>query len=143
MTTMIPSGRLAGDKRAEVAAQLRERYESDLRTTIRSLVTETGRPYAVVQRLLVEAGTELRPRGGSHESPQQAEQRDRLAADLRREYEADPTTSCQSLGASRGLEGNTVHRLLRRAGTTMRSGGPAYPEPPARRWRAPSEGTAL
>jgi hypothetical protein len=146
MTTnsiVIPPGRLAGDKRTEAAAQLRKRYESDPRATIRSLATETGRSYGLVQQLLAEAGTDLRSRGGTRDSSEKIEKRDRLAAELRREYEADPTTTCRSLGASRGLTENRVYRLLQRAGTTMRSGAPRGPEPRIRRWRAPSERTAL
>ncbi|RKS07957.1 hypothetical protein DFP74_3645 [Nocardiopsis sp. Huas11] len=54
--------RLSGEDRAELAAQLKRRYDAG--ESIRVLAHATGRSYGFVHRLLSEAGAELRGRGG-------------------------------------------------------------------------------
>ncbi|MFC8010824.1 helix-turn-helix domain-containing protein [Streptomyces cinereoruber] len=59
-----PAPRLAsGPERDRVAAELKARYEAG--ATIRALAKETDRSYAGVHRLLADAGTHFRPRGGT------------------------------------------------------------------------------
>ena len=55
--------RVAGESRAELAAELKRRYDSG--ESIRQLAAATGRSYGFVHRLLGEAGAELRGRGGA------------------------------------------------------------------------------
>jgi predicted transcriptional regulator len=57
------AARILGDERAQLAAELRAAYEDG--SSIRVLAAECGRSYGSVHRLLVEAGAELRPRGGA------------------------------------------------------------------------------
>ncbi|MCZ0981828.1 helix-turn-helix domain-containing protein [Streptomyces diastatochromogenes] len=60
-------GRLRpGPQRKHAAADLRRRYDAN--TSIRGLVRLTGKSYGFVYRLLTEAGTTFRPRGGNHRS---------------------------------------------------------------------------
>lgn len=56
------SEQITGRERDRIAERLRERYERG--ATIRELVAQTGRSYGWVRTLLVEAGVELRTRGG-------------------------------------------------------------------------------
>jgi hypothetical protein len=55
--------RVSGEDRAELAAQLKRRYDAG--ESIRRLAAATGRSYGFVHRLLSEAGAELRGRGGA------------------------------------------------------------------------------
>ncbi|WP_304450743.1 helix-turn-helix domain-containing protein [Nocardiopsis sp. YSL2] len=55
--------RVSGEDRAELAAQLKRRYDAG--ESIRVLADATGRSYGFVHRLLSEAGAELRGRGGA------------------------------------------------------------------------------
>ncbi|MFE5300076.1 helix-turn-helix domain-containing protein [Streptomyces sp. NPDC056632] len=55
-----------GPQRDHAAADLRRRYDAD--ASIRDLINLTGRSYGFVHRLLTEAGTPLRPRGGDQRS---------------------------------------------------------------------------
>ena len=55
--------RITGDDRARLSALLEERYVAG--ASIRALATETGRSYGFVHRILVDAGVELRGRGGA------------------------------------------------------------------------------
>lgn len=55
--------RVSGESRAELAAELRRRYDEG--ESIRSLAAATGRSYGFVHRLLGETGVELRGRGGA------------------------------------------------------------------------------
>ncbi|MFB7512865.1 helix-turn-helix domain-containing protein [Streptomyces sp. NPDC056144] len=52
-----------GPLRNHAAADLRRRYDAD--ASIRDLMNLTGRSCGFVHRLLIEAGTPLRPRGGN------------------------------------------------------------------------------
>ncbi|KOX10296.1 transcriptional regulator [Nocardiopsis sp. NRRL B-16309] len=54
---------MSGEDRAELAAQLKRRYDAG--ESIRVLADATGRSYGFVHRLLSEAGAELRGRGGA------------------------------------------------------------------------------
>ncbi len=51
-------------QRVELATELRARYESG--TSIRALAGSTHLAYGTVRRLLIEADTTLRPRGGAY-----------------------------------------------------------------------------
>lgn len=55
--------RVTGEDRAELAADLKRRYDEG--ESIRRLAAATGRSYGFVHRLLGEAGVELRGRGGA------------------------------------------------------------------------------
>lgn len=50
-------------ERAPLARDLRWRYESG--ASIRELCADTGRSYGMVYKLLAEAGTPMRSRGGA------------------------------------------------------------------------------
>ncbi|NUQ95353.1 MAG: transcriptional regulator [Streptomyces sp.] len=52
---------LTGTARAQLAADLRPKYEAG--TTVRQLAEETGYSYGNVAELLRLAGTEMRPKG--------------------------------------------------------------------------------
>jgi hypothetical protein len=52
---------IRGAARAKLRKQFRRAYESG--ATIRDIVQETGRSSGVVQTMLHEAGTQMRPRG--------------------------------------------------------------------------------
>ncbi|WP_442893143.1 helix-turn-helix domain-containing protein [Amycolatopsis sp. VC5-11] len=56
--------RIVGDDRNAMAAQLKLKYENG--ASIRALAESIQRSYGFVQRLLVESGARLRPRGGGH-----------------------------------------------------------------------------
>ncbi|MFE6273935.1 helix-turn-helix domain-containing protein [Streptomyces goshikiensis] len=56
-----------GPKREQLAADLKEKYDAG--ASIRALAEETGRSYAGVHGLLVEAKTTFRSRGGAHRAP--------------------------------------------------------------------------
>lgn len=55
--------RITGSAREELGKRLREAYDQG--TSIRELAEQTGRSYGFVHRLLVDAGAELRGRGGA------------------------------------------------------------------------------
>ena len=55
---------ITGPERNKIGKRLRERYAQG--ASIRELMTETGRSYGWIHRLLRESGAELRGRGGSH-----------------------------------------------------------------------------
>ena len=59
----LPAGRIVGPPRRTLAHDLRLRYETG--TTIRDLAEEIDRSYGFVHKLLIEAGTGIRARGGS------------------------------------------------------------------------------
>jgi hypothetical protein len=50
------------DGRQATAAELKDRYEAGL--SIRHLAAQTGRSYGTTRRILADAGTTFRPRGG-------------------------------------------------------------------------------
>jgi hypothetical protein len=52
---------LRGADRAKTAATYRKRYEAG--DTIRGIAFATGRSYGYTRKLLLEAGTTLRPKG--------------------------------------------------------------------------------
>ena len=56
--------RVTGEDREALKADLKKRYEEG--ATIRILHTETGRSFGAIQRLLLEAGVTMRPRGGAN-----------------------------------------------------------------------------
>lgn len=56
------SEQITGRERDRIGRQLRTRYEDG--ESIRDLVARTGRSYGWVRMLLLEAGVELRTRGG-------------------------------------------------------------------------------
>jgi hypothetical protein len=61
----VPDRRIIqGDARANLRAELRREYETD-GLTVRELITRHDLSYGRVRDLLVEAGTTMRPRGGS------------------------------------------------------------------------------
>ncbi|MBK3643696.1 helix-turn-helix domain-containing protein [Streptomyces sp. MBT33] len=55
--------RLSGPARDKLAAQLKTAYDSG--ASIRTLAEGTGRSYGFIHRILTEAGTTLRGRGGT------------------------------------------------------------------------------
>ncbi|MCP2256330.1 hypothetical protein LX15_000013 [Streptoalloteichus tenebrarius] len=59
---MQPAARITGRLRQQVAADLKKKYEKG--ASIRSLAASTGRSYGFVHRILIEAGVQLRGRGG-------------------------------------------------------------------------------
>lgn len=59
---VTPNARITGDERKTLARSLRKRYEGG--ASVRELAASTKRSYGWVNRLLREAGTTLRPRGG-------------------------------------------------------------------------------
>lgn len=61
---------LVGDERAELAKNLREKYLSG--RTVRQLAEAHSLSYGRTQKLLLEAGTEMRPRGGANRGPRDA-----------------------------------------------------------------------
>ncbi|MCP2259262.1 hypothetical protein LX15_002963 [Streptoalloteichus tenebrarius] len=58
-----PAARITGRLRQQVAADLKKKYEKG--ASIRSLARSTGRSYGFVHRILIEAGVQLRGRGGA------------------------------------------------------------------------------
>jgi hypothetical protein len=64
-TTALPKGsKITGTDREKLGASLKKQYEKG--STIAQLVASTGRSSGFVQRLLVESGTTMRPRGGAN-----------------------------------------------------------------------------
>ncbi|MDS1269246.1 helix-turn-helix domain-containing protein [Lipingzhangella sp. LS1_29] len=64
MTETLRKGtRVTGTERAELAEELRRRYDDG--ESIRSLAASTGRSYGFVHRVLTESGATLRGRGGA------------------------------------------------------------------------------
>lgn len=61
--TLRKGTRVTGTERAELADELKKRYDNG--ESIRSLAASTGRSYGFVHRLLTEAGVTLRGRGGA------------------------------------------------------------------------------
>ncbi|MCP2257690.1 hypothetical protein LX15_001376 [Streptoalloteichus tenebrarius] len=60
---MQPAARITGRLRQQIAADLKKKYEKG--ASIRSLARSTGRSYGFVHRILIEAGVQLRGRGGA------------------------------------------------------------------------------
>ncbi|MCP2256605.1 hypothetical protein LX15_000288 [Streptoalloteichus tenebrarius] len=58
-----PAARITGRLRQQVAADLKKKYEKG--ASIRSLARSTGRSYGFVHKVLIEAGVQLRGRGGA------------------------------------------------------------------------------
>ncbi|MFI9272623.1 helix-turn-helix domain-containing protein [Kitasatospora sp. NPDC052896] len=119
MRTPQQTRRLRADpQRRRLAADLRARYEDG--ATVATLVKIAGRSARTVRRLLHEAGATLRPaRRRQLPAPEAAAAREQLKRDLRANYDAGD--SIQVLAQATRLSTRTVHRLLREAGTTMRS----------------------
>ncbi|HVU71997.1 MAG TPA: helix-turn-helix domain-containing protein [Mycobacteriales bacterium] len=63
MATLPKSKRIVGESRTQLADRLKAEYERG--APIRSLAESTGRSFGFVHTLLLEAGAELRQRGGS------------------------------------------------------------------------------
>ncbi|MFF1263858.1 helix-turn-helix domain-containing protein [Streptomyces sp. NPDC058321] len=59
--------RLTGPAREKLAGELKTAFESG--ASIRALAEDTGRSYGFVHRILTEAGTPLRGRGGATRGP--------------------------------------------------------------------------
>ena len=55
--------RITGSDREALAATIREQYEAG--ASIRQLAQQTGRSYGFIHRILVDAGVQLRGRGGA------------------------------------------------------------------------------
>ncbi len=62
--TLTPRVRITGDERSGIGRRLRAAYEEG--SSIRALSQRFGRSYGFVHRVLLEAGTPLRKRGGAH-----------------------------------------------------------------------------
>jgi len=62
-TTAGKGRRITGAERSSLAQDLAQRYTDG--ESIRSLAVSTGRSYGFVHRVLTEAGTALRGRGGA------------------------------------------------------------------------------
>jgi Helix-turn-helix domain len=60
--SMVKGRRLTGDARIELARDLKTAYDNG--ASVRQLAAQAGRSYGAVHALLVQAGTELRARGG-------------------------------------------------------------------------------
>ncbi|MET7665840.1 helix-turn-helix domain-containing protein [Streptomyces sp. NPDC005463] len=58
---------LTGPERDKLAGELKTAYESG--ASIRALAQDSGRSYGFVHRILSEAGTTLRGRGGDTRAP--------------------------------------------------------------------------
>ncbi|HEY2763377.1 MAG TPA: helix-turn-helix domain-containing protein [Pseudonocardiaceae bacterium] len=58
-----PKTNLRGDQRIEIREQFKAAYERG--ATVKELAEATGRSYGSVHKLLVEAGTTFRGRGGA------------------------------------------------------------------------------
>ncbi|MCW2606413.1 MAG: transcriptional regulator [Frankiales bacterium] len=63
MAELKKGGRVTGDERGTLAADLKKRYEGG--DSIRVLAETSGRSYGFVHRILSESGTTLRGRGGA------------------------------------------------------------------------------
>jgi len=61
--TITKGARVTGPQREKLAKSMRKAYEKG--ATVRTLHEETGRSFGAIQRLLAEAGTTMRPRGGA------------------------------------------------------------------------------
>ncbi|MFJ5984489.1 helix-turn-helix domain-containing protein [Lentzea sp. NPDC092896] len=61
--TAIKGQRITGEVRAQMAADLKKKYEKG--ASIRALVGATGRSYGFVHRILGESGVVMRERGGA------------------------------------------------------------------------------
>lgn len=59
--------RILGADRDKLASEFKKAYEKG--ATIRQLAEQTGRSYGFVNRILIESGVELRPRGGPRPGP--------------------------------------------------------------------------
>lgn len=66
ITTIEKGKRVTGEEREKLKAALRAKYEAG--ATVRSLHEQTGRSFGAIQKLLEEAGTTMRPRGGARKS---------------------------------------------------------------------------
>lgn len=76
-TGSSPKGaRILGEARAELAEQIRVRYEAG--ESIRSIAGDLGRSYGFVQGLLKEVGVSLRGRGGATRGRAAAERREAI-----------------------------------------------------------------
>jgi hypothetical protein len=62
----MPGKRLSGTAREDLREDLRADYEAG--DSVRMLAQEYGRSYGQTHKLLREAGTSMRPRGGVHGS---------------------------------------------------------------------------
>lgn len=66
VTPIVKGKRVVGEDRDKLKAALKAKYEAG--ATVRTLHEETGRSYGAIQKLLVEAGVTMRPRGGNRKS---------------------------------------------------------------------------
>jgi hypothetical protein len=63
MTTKLKKhARITGPQREQIGAKLKEAYEKG--TSLRALAELNGRSYGFVYRVLIEAGVQMRSRGG-------------------------------------------------------------------------------
>lgn len=66
ITPVAKGKRVTGSDRDKLALAMKTRYEKG--ATIRQLHEETGRSFGAIQRLLNEAGVQMRPRGGARKA---------------------------------------------------------------------------
>lgn len=108
------------DARPAQAVRLRTQYEQE-NASVEALAMKEGLSARTVRRRLAEAGTTLRTGQQTRRLAAGAtavEARQRLAADVRRRYEAGE--GVPALAADCGTSQSTVYRLLRLAHTVMR-----------------------
>ena len=60
---LVKGSRITGDGRSDLAGSLAERYRRG--ESIRSMAEDIGRSYGFVHGVLVEAGAQMRTRGGA------------------------------------------------------------------------------
>jgi hypothetical protein len=64
---LVRGSRITGTERAELAAQLGQRYAAG--ESLRSIAEDTGRSFGFVHGLVKESGVDLRSRGGATRGP--------------------------------------------------------------------------
>ena len=64
---LVRGSRITGGERAELAAQLGQRYAAG--ESLRSIAEDTGRSFGFVHGLVKESGVDLRSRGGATRGP--------------------------------------------------------------------------
>jgi transposase len=65
-----PRKRMTSDERTAVTATIVDLYTGDTTMSIQKIADRLGLSYGTVQRLLHDAGVEMRPRGGSRKPAQ-------------------------------------------------------------------------
>jgi AraC-like DNA-binding protein len=119
-TRQLQAGAQQERERRALGARLRTQYEQEGKT-VEALAVQEGLSARTVRRRLVEAGAVLRSGQQTRRlaaDPTAAMARQRLAADLRRRYEAG--AAVPALAADCGTSESTVYRLLHQAHTVMR-----------------------